>query len=174
MITTIPVSAYRSGLILLLLFLTGCRPAETTVATPASEPPLAVVTSPGNNYTLRTFVQVLADTNSAYHLSEVLRPELQAEFRPYAEVAPTIRPYRDYWGKIQLVNRLPAAERYLEWVLTFSSTWTDLEVFTLGADGSWRSEPNGTFTPVADKPFAPAARGNLMKLILPPGEIATV
>ena len=174
MITTIPVSAYRSGLILLLLFLTGCRPAETTVATPASEPPLAVVTSPRNNYTLRTFVQVLADTNRAYRLTEVLRPELQAEFRPYAEVAPTIRPYRDYWGKIQLVNRLPATERYLEWVLTFSSTWTDLEVFTLGADGSWRSEPNGTFTPVADKPFAPAARGNLMKLILPPGEIATV
>ena len=159
---------------MLLLAVTSCRPATSTTAPPDSPPPLAVLTADQNNYLLREYTQVLLDTEPGLALAQVRERAGQGAFRPYAALADSIRSGRAYWGKVQVVNRLPAAADHPEWVLTFSTTWTDLEVYTAGADGRWTGEPNGSFTPIADKPFTPIADANLVKLILPPDEVVTV
>lgn len=152
----------------------GCQPTTSTIAPPDSPPPLAVLTADQNNYLLREYTQVLPDTEQGLALAQVRERAEQNAFRPYAAIADSIRSGRAYWGKIQVVNRLPAAEDYPEWVLTFTTTWTDLEVYTAGADGRWTGEVSGYFTPIADKRFTPIADANLVKLTLPPDEVVTV
>ncbi len=161
-------------MLLLLVSVTSCQPTPSTVVPPDSAPPLAVLDSEQNNYVLRAYIQVLPDTGKGLSLTQVQQLAAQNAFRPYSAIADSIRSDRAYWGKVQLVNRLPAAEKHPEWVLTFSTTWTDLEVYTANADGDWSREVNGSFVPIADKPFSPIADANLVKLTLPPDEVVTV
>jgi len=170
----VPDYLWGGVLLLLLVVVTSCQPTPSTLAPPDSPPPLAVLTSEQNNYLLREYTQVLPDTEEGRSLAQVQELAEQNAFRPYPAIADSIRSGRAYWGKVQVVNRLPAAEKYPEWVLTFTSTWTDLEVYTAGADGNWTGEANGSFTPIADKPFTPIADANLVKLTLPPNEVVTV
>ncbi len=161
-------------MLLLLAVVTSCQTTPSTVGPPDSPPPLAVLDSEQHNYLLRAYTQVLPDTGKGRSLTQVQQLAAQNAFRPYSAIADSIRSGRAYWGKVQLVNRLTAAETYPEWVMTFSSTWTDLEVYTADAAGNWSGEANGSFAPIADKPFRPIADANLVKLTLPPNKVVTV
>ncbi|NJB87748.1 signal transduction histidine kinase/DNA-binding response OmpR family regulator [Lewinella marina] len=129
---------------------------------------LLVLDDPLTNYRLVDYVELLPD--SALPLSEVT----DRAFTSYRAYDRPVEAGRWYWGRFTLVNRLPDAGRHTEWVVFFPGTWTTLEVYVPGADGRWRAEPNGTFTPVADRPFVPTTKGNLVKLALPPDQPVTV
>ena len=126
------------------------------------------------DYRLQPFVQILSDTIPGYTIQEIIQPQLQEKFQLYSEYTPAVKNYQYYWGKIQVENRLAEAEEYTEWVLSFTGAWTTLDVFTERKDGSWRQEQNGTFTPDRLKRFVPTAKGNLVKLFLPPHKAVTV
>ena len=126
------------------------------------------------DYRLQPFVQILSDTIPGYTIQEIIQPQLQEKFQLYSEYTPAVKNYQYYWGKIQVENRLAEAEEYTEWVLSFTGAWTTLDVFTEREDGSWRQEQNGTFTPDRLKRFVPTAKGNLVKLFLPPHKAVTV
>ncbi|MCB0565214.1 MAG: hypothetical protein KDD01_12635, partial [Phaeodactylibacter sp.] len=125
------------------------------------------------DYRLQPFVQILSDTIPGYTIQEIIRPQLQEKFQLYSEYTPAVKNYQYYWGKLQVENRLADAEEYTEWVLSFTGTWTNLDVFTEREDGFWRREQNGTFTSDRLKRFAPTAKGNLVKLSLPPHKAVT-
>ena len=161
------------GLLLLLLF-GSCQNTDFPLEVPASIPPVAVLKQGQTNYKLRTFTQVLADSTGKYKLDDVLQPALQSEFLLYEEYPLPMKNFQYYWGKIQVENRLPEADQHPEWAFSFSDTWSDLEVYLPTKDGSWVRQTSGAFTPYAQKKFVPTTSGNLVKIILPPGEVVTV
>jgi signal transduction histidine kinase/AraC-like DNA-binding protein len=161
--------------ILLLLLVVGCSeplPVDNQTETAAAE--LCVLDAPGVNYRLVDYVSVLSDSGAVFTIDEVTRPGLQPAFQPYRAYSGRIDPQRTYWGRFRVVNRLPDAARNTEWVLYFSGSWTDLTVYTTDSAGQWVAEPNGSFLPVREKRFSPTTKGNLVKLLLPPGKIETV
>jgi signal transduction histidine kinase/DNA-binding response OmpR family regulator len=158
----------------LLLLLGSCQNTDPSPVVPGSVPPVAVLQKGQTNYKLQTFTQVLADSAGKYKLDDVLEPARQSEFLLYKEYPLPMQNYQYYWGKIQVENRLPEADQYPEWAFSFSDTWSVLEVYLPTKDGNWVRHTSGAFTPYGQKKFVPTTRGNLVKIILPPGEVVTV
>ncbi|MCB9051628.1 MAG: response regulator [Lewinellaceae bacterium] len=157
-----------------MLLVASCRPDKTSLPGTESASLACILENDQTDYRLQPFVQVLADTTPGYTIQDILQPSVQNKFQAYSEYTGAIKNYQYYWGKLQLENRMADADAYTEWVLSFTGTWTTLDVFTEREDGSWRREQNGTFTPDPMKRFAPTARGNLVKLFLPPHKAVTV
>jgi len=126
------------------------------------------------DYRLNWSVQILKDTLPGYTIQEITEAAVQDKFIPYLEYSTPFETHQSYWGKLQVENRLTDADQYAEWVFSFTSTWTTLDVFLQNKDGSWRLEKSGSFVPDAQKTFVPTAKGNLVKLILPPDEVVTL
>ncbi|MCO6478353.1 MAG: response regulator [Phaeodactylibacter sp.] len=160
--------------VLCLLLAATCRTDNAPLPATRVTPKVCTLENEQTDYRLQPFIQVLKDTIPGYTFQDILQPALQGEFQPYSEYALPIENYQYYWGKLQVENRLDDAEQYTEWVLSFTGTWTALDVFIPEEDGSWRQEQNGTFTPDRLKGFAPTAKGNLVKLFLPPHKAVTV
>ena len=157
---------------LLLLLLASCQQTDLSLAVPTSSiPPMAVLEQRQTNYKLRTFTQILADSMGGYKLDDVLQPALQSKFLIYEEYPLPLQNYQYYWGKIQVENRLPEADQQPEWVFSFSDTWSELEVYLPTKYGSWVHQTSGAFVPYAQKKFVPSTEGNMVKIILPPGEV---
>lgn len=123
---------------------------------------------------LQKEVYILTESAGGYTIDEVTQLALQPLFEPASSPALDLQTYQYYWGRFQIKNQVEAAFAHTEWVLSFSSNWTYLDIFLQRADGSWERHPNGTFTPERLKQFAPTARGNLIKITLPPNEVQTV
>ncbi|MFK7934037.1 MAG: ATP-binding protein [Saprospiraceae bacterium] len=132
------------------------------------------ITEASTNFLLRHHWQVLPDSAGEYSINEIAQPYLQGKFQPYSDRAFSLTNYQYYWGKIQVRNSSANATELTEWVLSFSNTWTTLDIFTKNQTGDWQRQANGTFTSEYDKKFAPTARGNLVKIPLPPDEIVTL
>lgn len=161
-------------LLLILLVISGYGSSGKQISSGGVADGVCELNSAKVNYRLVNYVEILRDSRARLTITEVARPSFQSEFEAYREHTGALESDRWYWGKIQVLNRLPDAERKLEWVLFFSSSWTRLEVFTADRYGNWVAEPNGSFIPSRQKPFLPTAKGNLVKLSLPPGETVTV
>lgn len=158
----------------LLLLLVSCQRTDFSLAVPDSIPPVAVLEQSHTNYKLRTFTQILADSTGKYKLDDVLQPDRQSEFLLYEKYPLPRQNHQYYWGKIQVENRLPEADQYPEWAFSFSDTWSVLEVYLPTKEGSWVRQMSGAFTPYAQKKIVPSTSGNLVKIILPPGEVVTI
>ncbi len=165
--------AYYWGVLCVLLFAT-CKADHEAFPTAVGTPEICLLEEGKTDYRLNWYTQVLADTLPGYSIQEIIQPSLQEKFQPYLEYTSPIKNYQYYWGKIQVENRLTDADQYAEWVLSFNGTWSSLDIFTERKDGTWQKEENGTFTPDQMKKFAPTARGNLTKLVLPPQEVVTI
>ncbi len=160
--------------VLCLLLAATCRTDNAPLPATRVTPKVCILENEQTDYRLQPFIQVLKDTIPGYTLQDILQPALQGEFQPFSEYTSPLENYQYYWGKIQVENRLDDAEQYSEWVLSFTGTWTSLDVFIEQEDGTWRQEQNGTFTPDQLKRFVPTAKGNLVKLFLPPHKAVTV
>lgn len=165
---------YWGMICMFLLF--SCQADKKPFLTATAEPtyPICILAQEQTSYSLQPFIQLLEDSLATYTIQDITQPNLQTKFQPYPKHTLEIQPYKYYWGKVQLENRLANAEEFTEWVLSFSNTWTTLEIFTQDQNGTWRQEQNGTFTAEPLKKFTPTARGNLAKIILPPGQVVTI
>ncbi|WP_020537231.1 ATP-binding protein [Lewinella cohaerens] len=159
---------------ILLLLLVSCQNTDFSLAVPGSIPPVALLEQDQTNYKLRTFTQVLADSMGKYTLDDILQPAQQSEFLFYEDYPLPMQNYQYYWGKIQVENRLPEADQYPEWTFAFSDTWSALEIYLLTTEGHWERQLSGASTPYSQKKFVPSTKGNLVKIILPPGEVVTI
>ncbi len=164
---------YLCGL-MSILFLFTCKKEKKTLPTSNPISSICVLENTPTNYQLQPFVQILEEPATKYTIEDITQPAIQAQFQAYPNHTLDIQNYRYYWGKVQIENRLLNAEEYTEWIASFSSSWTNMEIFIKSNDGTWKQERNGTFTPDHLKKFAPTALGNLVKISLPPNEVVTI
>ncbi|MCB9264268.1 MAG: hypothetical protein H6558_04490 [Lewinellaceae bacterium] len=160
--------------VLYMVLVAGCKTDNPSLPAAISAPQVCILENEQTDYSLQRFIQVLKDTTPGYTLQDILQPSLQNEFQPYSEYSLPFENYQYYWGKLQVENRLDDAGQFTEWVLSFTGTWTSLDIFIEQEAGSWRREQNGTFILDRLKGFAPTGRGNLVKLFLPPYKTVTV
>ncbi len=161
-------------IVLGLLVLAGCKSGNTPTIHSDKRPQILVLENEQTDHWLQSYVQILKDTLPGYTIGEITTPEIQNLFTPFREYNAPFENSRNYWGKLRIENRMADANQHTEWVLTFNSTWTTLDIFLQDEDGTWVKQPNGAFTPDSQKPFLPTARGNLVKLGLPPNQVVTV
>ncbi|MBK8555445.1 MAG: hypothetical protein IPL65_06575 [Lewinellaceae bacterium] len=158
---------------MLLFLLAGCNaPSSPTPATgPSSQ---TYILNSADNHLLREYIQILPDTDKGYTIEDIVQPQRQHQFVAFPDKTFEPQSLQVYWGKIQLQNCLPDAETHQEWVLNFSSTFTQVTLFTLAENGAWTSAINGSSVPPHLKKFTPRKSGIWFKLMLPPREVVTL
>jgi signal transduction histidine kinase/DNA-binding response OmpR family regulator len=129
-----------------------------------------VIQQDAGTYSLDASVEVLWDSLNTYSISDFANPNFAAAFQAASDIDFTLVSGQYYWGKVSIENQLPASAQQYEWVLRFSNTWTDLDVFIKQADGSFIQQRNGTFVPQSEKQFFATSEGNLVKLLLQPNQ----
>jgi signal transduction histidine kinase/DNA-binding response OmpR family regulator len=127
-----------------------------------------------SSYDLQSAVHLLQDEQAIYSIADFTDSKLQTQFQAYDNHSIELKPYIFYWGKIDLVNKLPDAEAFSEWVLRLSNTWTELDIYIRNADGSFDLQKSGTFVPQSQKIFKATTEGNLIKLHLLPRETKSI
>ncbi len=167
------VFLFYLGLIFVLFFF-GCQSDRQSLPRTNPVSPICVLENTQTEYQLRPFVKILEEPSTKYSIQDIIQPTVQTQFQDYPDHTLDLRNYQYYWGKVQIKNDLLNANEFTEWVLSFSFSWTDMEIFMKGDDGEWKQERNGTFTPDHLKKFAPTALGNLAKIPLPPNEVVTI
>ena len=157
-----------------MLLAGSCTNKDASFSTSPEFTKVRILENEKTDYRLEWSIQILKDTISGYSIQDILKPNLQNRFQPYIEYTLPVENYQYYWGKLQVENRLTDANQFAEWVLSFTNTWSKLDIYLEEQDGSWRREQSGTFTPDHSKSFVPTAKGNLVKLTLPPHEVVTI
>ena len=160
---------------LLLGLLASCNDPSQPLSALGDSLPKVCVLLQAKEYHLRTYTQVMADTATGYSIEEVAgNPRLQSQFVLFPNKAFSPQSRTQYWGMIQLENRLPDAEKHLDWVLNLSETFTKVTLYQPSENGAWSAEINGTFVPEQGKSFVPTRRGNWFKVVLPPQKLVTL
>ncbi len=134
-----------------------------------------VIDKEQENYTLDNYLSIAIDETNALSFSSQNKIDSLLDFKPLAAwSAETFQPEQIYWGKIQLQNNLAKDFPTTEWVLKFSISLTDLEVYAIDNLGNIQTAKSGYFTAISDRTFAPIIKGNLIKLIFLPDRNYTI
>ena len=95
----------------------------------------------------------------------------ELSFIPYNQLNYDLRTHQYYWGKFQLQNKVSDGENYQEWILQFSSTVTEIDLYAEQSDGTYRQYKSGEFVPYRLKSFKPTLDMNLFRITLPKDEV---
>ena len=95
----------------------------------------------------------------------------ELSFIPYNQLNYDLRTHQYYWGKFQLHNKVGDAENYQEWILKFSNTVTEIDLYAEQPDGTYRQYKSGEFVPYRLKSFKPTLDMNLFRITLPKDEV---
>ncbi len=93
-----------------------------------------------------------------------------APFQALDELDFDLTTHQYYWGKLVLKNSLPDAQNYTEWVLQFSSSITEIDLYVEQADGQFEKYLSGEYRPYHLKSFKPTLDLNLFRVTLPPNQ----
>lgn len=159
--------------ILCLVIFISCQGNQSRHTSAKAENNVILLEGDQIDYRLREHVQILQDPEQSLKIEEVSNAAFN-KFQAFPTHNLDLKTHTYYWGKLEVQNKLKEAPKNQEWVLTFSNSWTDLEVFTKDSNGRFQKERNGTFTSDRFKSFAPTAKGNSIKLFLPPNTINTI
>jgi len=133
-----------------------------------------------------TSMHVLQSWEDEYHLQDVgISPdknldittenvdllEKELSFTPYDQLSYDLRTNLYYWGKFELQNTLEDGENYTEWILQFSSTITEIDLYAEQSDGTYRQYKSGEFVPYKLKSYKPTLDMNLFRITLPKDKV---
>lgn len=126
-------------------------------------------------YTLDTYQVLAVDKTNTLSFSSPNIIDSSLNFRPLTDWSKEgFQTEQFYWGRFQLQNNLPSNATTTEWVLRFSISLTDLEVYAIDNLGNIQTAKSGFFTAIPDRTFAPIIKGNLIKLIFLPNRNYTI
>ncbi len=126
-------------------------------------------------YTLDTYQELAVDKRNTLSFSSQNIIDSSLNFRPLRDWSEEgFQTEQFYWGRFQLQNNLPSNTTTTEWVLRFSISLTDLEVYAIDNLGNIQTAKSGYFTPISERTFAPIIKGNLIKLIFLPDRNYTI
>ena len=147
---------------------------------------LSLAASDDAFYQSETSSHILLSWQEEYHLQDAgispdhnldITPETvdllddELSFTPYDQLSYDLRTHQYYWGKFQLQNKVSDGENYQEWILQFSSTVTEIDLYAEQSDGTYRQYKSGEFVPYRLKSFKPTLDMNLFRITLPKDEV---
>lgn len=135
---------------------------------------LCVIDDSKKRYQLQSFTEIAEDTGGDISLENIANRIATLSFQPYKKHNLSLKTNQIYWGKFQVQNNLPSGEDYIEWILEFSGSWTDLDVFIEQEDGTFEHLRSGVFISNKEKKFVPELEGNFVKILLPAQQIKRV
>lgn len=154
------VLCLRLGLLTVLLFTFAAANAE-----------VYSIRNSGEVIQLEPFLEYLpGHENGRLSLEEVSKKA----FVPRSGFSGKTVSHQPYWLKIQLRNDLPNGAEKVEWVLHFSLIPTAISYFATNDNAPLQTGKSGYFLPVSERSFKPVLKGNLGKLLLPPGQVVTL
>ena len=130
-----------------------------------------VLTTEKTTYELEEYLETLREEGLT--ITEARQAALEGRFAPLAVGTPII-PFHDYWIRLEIDNQYTYAEGYIEWMLQFSRTWSQVEVYFTDLDETLKLRKSGLFTPVDERIFKAALRENVVKFNLTEGQQATL
>lgn len=122
-----------------------------------------VLTTEKTTYELEGYLETLREEGLT--ITEARQAAIDGRFAPFATGSPIV-PFQDYWIRLDIDNQYTYEEGYIEWMLQFSRTWSQVEVFFEDLDGTFKQRKSGLFTPVSDRIFKAALRENVVKFSL--------
>lgn len=126
-----------------------------------------------DTWQLDEYLELLADPMDTLQVEHLSTESVQAQFRSYLSQQESLEPHQTYWGKIQVKNNLPDAEKYAEWYFSISVNLSQIELFQQKSDGTYDRSFSGTFCPLSEKTFVTTNKGNIIKVLLPAHERQT-
>ena len=117
---------------------------------------------------------VAQDQGEVISMLDIENQIVNKSFELYGQQNFELKEHQYYWGKVQLQNNLTDATNLSEWVLYFSHTLTEIDLFVEQPDGGFHHVLNGFYRNPNEKAFSPRVEGNFCKVILPPQQPITV
>ncbi|NRB50572.1 MAG: sensor histidine kinase [Saprospiraceae bacterium] len=122
-----------------------------------------VLTTEKTTYELGGYLETLREEGLT--ITEARQAAIDGRFASVPTGTP-ILPFQDYWLRVDLDNQYTYTEGHIEWMLQFSRTWSQVEVYFEDIDGTLKARKSGLFTPVSDRIFKLALRENVVKFNL--------
>mgnify|MGYP000078861017 FL=1 len=130
-----------------------------------------VLTTEKTTYELEGYLETLREEGLT--ITEARQAAIDGRFAPIATGTPIV-PFQDYWIRIEIDNQYTYTEGYIEWMLQFSRTWSQVEVYFEDLDHTLKLRKSGLFTPVSDRIFKAALRENVVKFNLAEAQQSTL
>lgn len=134
-----------------------------------------VIDEEQKDYILENHLSIAIDKENKLSFSSQNTIDSILDFKSLKDwTVESLQPQQTYWGKIQLQNNLPTNVMTTEWILRFSISLTDIEVYAVDNFGISQTAKSGFFTAVSDRTFTPIVKANLVKLVFQPGRNYTI
>lgn len=129
------------------------------------------LTTAERTYDLSAYFEILEAEE--LDIDEVKQAASSGQFKPFSTETKLL-PFKDYWIKIDVDNRYPYTEGYIEWVIHFSPLLSNIELHFTDIDQQAKVRKSGLFTPVSERIFTAALRENIIKFPLQEGQSTTL
>lgn len=129
---------------------------------------------PPTKLSLSDYIFITTPAISYHSIEELFTNNASATFVPLSENtinSPTSEPV---WIKFEVKNLTESDIADTEYVLHLSLTFTNIEVYTVDNDENVIVHKSGFFTPITERSYVPALKGNYIKLSLQPNKSYTI
>lgn len=121
-----------------------------------------------STYKITNHLYFLEDSLNQLTINDFLNQGQSGDFHPFSTWEDNFRANVNYWAKIPLLAKEVSGIAQMEWVLSFTRSLTEIEVFIVG-EGQEVSQKSrsGSFVPIKARSFKPTLSRNVVKIILP-------
>ncbi|MCB0557544.1 MAG: response regulator [Lewinellaceae bacterium] len=125
-------------------------------------------------YVLTEEVEVLEEPADSLSIEEVINMDAAGRFIPLSSAGGRFVTGPFYWARARIANRLEPASGQSGWVLHFAPSLTYIDAYIVRSGQVSSRHHTGFFRPYYEKEFRPRIQPNLARIILEPGETATL
>jgi len=127
-----------------------------------------------DTYVNSNLLDLAIDETAILSFDKVTATNSPLKFKALNDWTTEFQPQKTYWSKFQIRHNLPAQQSTTDWVLKYSLTFTDLDVYLEDEEGVVQTFKSGFFTPLTARTFAPNIKANVVKFSLLPNKSYTV
>ncbi|MEE9372159.1 MAG: 7TM-DISM domain-containing protein, partial [Saprospiraceae bacterium] len=117
-----------------------------------------------NEYVINSEVEICKDAGQISSITNIEEHVFNNEWKSISLLEHELKTYQYYWGNVLITNRLEDSDNYSEWILQFSHTLTDIDLYVEQSDGSVIKYVSGEYRPYHLKSFTPTLELNLFRV----------
>ena len=120
------------------------------------------------------FIDLAIDETDTLSFDKLKTNKSPLKFKPLKDWTTDIQPQQTYWSRFRIKNDLSNEQSTKNWVLKYSLTFTDLDVYLIDDEGNIQTYKSGFFTPIPQRTFVPNVKANIVKFSMLPNRSYTV